>query len=385
MTLALSDLLRPLTPDEVLTSMLSIADSLGLTTSTWHRLGITRTIFATVARKLADLTSVYSVAAAGGLLDYAEDGWLTLLASNVYGVTRIEDAAGTTTVTLTNTGGDTHVIAAGDLTFEHTSSGKTYRNTTGGTLNASPDTLDLEVIAEESGSDSNALAGEIDTLVTTLLGVTVTNADPLVGTDGEEGSELRERCRDALGALSPNGASSAYEYVARTTLRADDSTVDINRVRVSGDTATGVVTVTLAAPGGVPIGGDVTLVNAAIQATVVPVSVTAYVAAASGTNFAIEYEAWVADDAAESNGEIEGAVEAALAAYFRAAPIGGHRVTPGGTGTIYADEIVARISEASDAIFRVDLTNPASDTNLTATQVPVLGTITPTITRVVQT
>src|SRR5690606_27186702 len=128
----------------------------------------------------------------------------------------------------TLTGNESHVIEAGDLTFQSSASGKTYRNTEGGTLDTANPTLTLDVLAEEIGADSNAAAGEIDTLVTTLIGVTATNAAAVVGSDEEDDDDLRQRCRDALAALSPNGAAQAYSFIARSTLRSDGTPVDVN-------------------------------------------------------------------------------------------------------------------------------------------------------------
>lgn len=383
MSLSLSDLVSPLTAEGIRSTMLAAADALGLQTSTWKPLDPTRTLFYLVARVVSGVTQIVYQAIAGGLLDYATGSWLSLLALNVYNVQRIEDTYAAGEITLTNAGGGLYAITAGQLTFQNSATGKTYRNTSAGTLNPTS-TLTLDILAEEAGSDSTSAATDIDTMVTTLLGVTCSNAEAVIGTDAETDDELRERCRDSLGAISPNGASQAYEYIATSTTRDDGTTVDINRVRVSAESSTGEVTVIIAAPSGAPAAGDVTYVDDAIQATVVPLCVTATTQAASEKTIAVTYTAYVPNDAEETSAEIQDAVEASLEEFFASVPIGGQATTPGGTGYVFHDLVRARISDASDAIFTVTLAAPAADVAIAATEVPTLGTITPTITRVVQ-
>lgn len=385
MTAALDDLTEPIDSDSFLETLLDGAKAIGLDVDTWKPLDPTRTLYALTA----DLHSLRSeadhLAIRGGLLDYAADDWLTLLAINVYGVTRKEAsfASVADAITLTNAGGGVYNLAAGELVVQNTTTKKNYKNTEVVAL-AAFGTQQVDIIAEEAGTASNASIGQITTLVTTLLGVTVTNTKALVATDKENDPDLRQRCRDKLGALSPNGAAAAYAFVAKSTPRADGTIVDINRVKVSAQSSTGTVTVTVASPSGVPASQDVTDVNAAIQATVVPLGVTATVAAAVANTIAVTYTAYVANDAPETNAEIQAAIATALANYFKTVPIGGLQKVFGGQGKVWIDELSARISEASSATFTVDVTVPAADVNIATNEVPVLGTIMPTITRVVQ-
>lgn len=385
-TLTLSQVITALTVDNVKTGLYSIATSVGLNVTTWGEGDPTRTIFAVMAQAAANREGVIVAAIKGGLLDYASEAWLTLLASNVYNVSRIEETFASGQITLTSSGADTYVLAAGDLVVESTTTGKTYRNTSGGTLNGGG-TLTLDILAEEAGSASTSGATEIDGVVTpTLLNVTVANAASVVGADAESDEALRERCRDSLGALSPNGPAAAYEYVAKSTLRADGTVVDINRVRVSPSSSTGLVTVTLAAPTGAPIAGDVTLVESAINSSVVPLTATPTIAAATENTIAVTYELFVISDEPQTDGEIEAAVQANLEAYFAAVPIGGVEKTAG-VYRIYLDTIESLIAKTiPDAkLIDVDVSLPAGDVTMLATEVPILGTVTPTITRVVQT
>lgn len=387
--LELNQLFSAESPDAVLQVLLDLADALELETSTWHPGDPERTLLEIVAQKASDLTTLWVAVAEGGLLDYAKGGFLKLLARNVYGVDFIPATFASGKITLTKVGAGSDVIAAGDLTFQNSTTQKTYRNTSGGTLTSAA-TLELDILAEEIGTDSNSGATEIDTLVTTLLGVSVSNATAVIGSDEEKDEPLRQRCRDALGALSPNGPAAAYAFVAKSTKRADGVVVDINRVRVSDDSATGEVDVVLASPSGAPIAGDVTLVEDAIQTSVVPLAVTATIVGATEVAVPITYTAFVPSDATVTNEEIEDAIAASLEEYFSTLlPIGGFEKVPG-AGKVWADLVRGRIATARpdpdlpSPIFSVTLAAPAADVALTSSQVAVLGTVTPTITRVVQ-
>jgi hypothetical protein len=99
---------------------------------------------------------------------------------------------------------------------QNSSDGEDVHEHDGGHALSPLGTLTLDFSADEAGSDSNAAAGEIDTLVTTMLGVTCSN-DTLaaLGIDEESDESLRERCRAKLGMLSPNGPARRYNAVVR--------------------------------------------------------------------------------------------------------------------------------------------------------------------------
>lgn len=381
--ISLSDLFTPLTTDQAQETILDMARAAGLDVDSWSAGDPTRTLLAIVARALSWVTTAASQFASGGFRTYATGDWLTLVAADIYGVTRREATYATGTVTLTNGGGGVYVIAAGDLTFSNTATGKTYRNTSGGTLNALG-TLDVDVIAEEAGSASTAAIGAIDALVTTILGVTCSNAAAVVGIDAETDAEVTEACGESLAALSPDGPRDAYSYVAKHTARPDGSIIEINRTRVVATSATGDVEVTLATATGAPAGGDVTLIDTALQEQVVPATATLTTQAATEHALSVVYTAYVPSTCALTDTEVADAVEASLVAYCSAMPIGGRRLTPGGTGYVFHDLLRARISDAVADIFSVTLSTPAADVALLDTDVPVVTVSSYTIVRVDQ-
>lgn len=354
---------------------LAVATALGLSVTSWAPGDPTRSLYHFLADVVRDLEVNVAGYVASGFLDHATGDWLTLLAKQVYNVDRVEATYASTTVTLTNTSGGLYVLAAGDVTAQSSTSGKTYRNTSGGTLAASdgitPTTLALDFIADEPGSDSSASATEIDTLVTTLLGVTCSNATGALGLDEEDNASLRDRCRAKLGTLSPNGPADAYSFVVRSSELT--GVTDITRARVVGDSATGDVTVYVAGANGPVAGASVTAAQDAVEEWATPLTITPTVSNASGVTVNVIYELWMYASVGETQATIKAAISAALTAMFAARPIGGDIIAPAATGKLYHSLIVSTIKEVyPDHTFRVSVTSPAADTSLTIDAVAVL-------------
>lgn len=378
MAISLADLVVAQSKAAIYTVALSVAETLGLPVTSWQPGDPTRSTYHVVAEVLGTLEQVVVSYIGAGFLDSSSGDWLTYLAKQVFDVDRIEATYAGTPLTLTNAGGGVYVLDPGDLTVKASGSGATYRNTAGGTLSGGG-TLTLDVVADEAGSASSAGAGDIDTMVTGLLGVTCSNATAAVGTDAESDASLRQRCRDKLGALSPNGPRAAYAYVARTPALAGTSAV--TRTRVFTDPATGVVTVYLAGPSGAVLEADRALVEEAILTNAAPLTVTPDVVSADDLTVPVTYTLWVYKRVNKTSGAIESAVEAALAAMFAARPIGGDIIPPATTGALYTSLIESTIRGVfPDDTFRVSVTTPAtSSTAMGNADVAVLGTVTATV------
>jgi len=375
----LASLLVSETKAQIYARGLAVADALGLNTTSWIVGDPTRSLYHFLADALSRLETMVAGFVGSGFLDYAEGDWLTLLAEQFYGVTRVEATYASTTVTLTNAGGAVFVLEVGDVVLKSTSSGKTYTVTalpSGDTL-AAGGTLDVEVTADEAGSDSSALATEINALVTTMLGVTCSNATAAVGLDEEEDEPLRDRCRAKLGTLSPNGPSDAYNYVVKSS----DLTgvTDITRARTVGDSATGDVTVYIAAADGAAALASVSAAQTAVEAWAAPIGVTPTVVNATEVTIPVTYQVWLYTSVGEETTTIEAAIATALEEMFAARPIGGDVIS--GTGKLYQSLIVSTIKGVYPAhTFRVSVSAPAGDTTLAISEVAVLGTVTPTVT-----
>lgn len=379
--LGLASLLIQETKAQIYDKALVLAESLGVPTTSWEPGDPTRSTYHLVSEILSELEGVVARFVASGFLDHAEGEWLTLLAKQVYNVDRIPATYATTAATLTNGGGGIYPIAAGELTFRNTATGKTYRNTNPSveTLASGPGTtLTVDVVADEAGTASNAIATEIDALVTGLLGVTVSNAAAATATDEESDASLRDRCRNKLASLSPNGPRGAYEYVATTPDLAGTS--EVTRVRTIPDSDTGDLVMYVAGSSGAITTEALALVEAAILRYATPLTITPTVNNATNITIDVTYQLWLYEAAGVTTDEAETAVAAALAALMLARPIGGD-VIGSDTGRIYQSLIESTIRETYPGqAFHVVVSAPAADTDLTIGQVGVLGTVTPTIT-----
>jgi hypothetical protein len=369
--LSISALFSTRTMNQILQVGLDVAQAIGLPVSTWREGDPTRSQYHYLAEVLATLDQTNAAYIKAGFLssavaDAEETGdstWLKVLALELFGVTVAEATYATSAagegVTLTNTAGGLWDVSTGDLTFRNSVTGKTYHNTDAFELSAGL-THTFEVVADEPGSDSTVGDDEIDELVTTLLGVEVTDSDPVVGTDEPSPKAIETLCLATLGALSPNGPPDAYNHVC-TNVELTGVT-EINRATTIGDNDTGLVTVYVASAAGSVTGASVAAAQAACETWSTPVTVRPTVISAAAVSVAIA--AQISGDAIPST--FLDAVEAELARVFVDLPIG---------GTVYRSRIIAAIHKAVPQAASVSLATPAVDVTLTAAQVPVVGTV----------
>lgn len=381
---SLSSLIVQETKALIYETAISIASAIGLPVTTWRTGDPTRSLFHLESETLAKLEEMAAGYISSGFIDYAIGDWRSILAEEFYGVTVPGATYATTTVTLTNTGGGDYTIAAGDLTFKNSDTGKTYRNTSGGHLGpvgTVDEVLEVDVVAEEAGSDSTSAAGEIDELVTTLLGVTCTNEEAAVGIDEQDWNTTKEQCFAKLDMLSPNGPGNIYEFVARSQELSGTSAV--SRARSYGSTETGDVTLYLAGPGGGVAEVDRALVESACLTWATPLCTTLTVLSAESVTVPVTYALWCYRSANKTAAEIEELVEDALATLFAGRAIGGDIIPPATSGYLYQSLIESTIRGVLPEIFRVEVSTPSGDTALTNGQVAALGTLTATINLVV--
>jgi uncharacterized phage protein gp47/JayE len=372
-SIQLETLLIEESKDSIYDTAIGIAETIGLPVSTWQAGDPTRSLYHIEAELLATLETVIVNFIRAGFLDYATGDWLKVLADQVFGVTVPGAIAATCTVRLTNNGGGLYTIAAGDLTLKNTTSGRTYRNTTGGVLASGPGTaLDITVVADDLGSEGSAAVGEIDELVTGLLGVTCTNLTPAVGVDEQDESTTRAQCRAKLDSLSPNGAKGAYSYVALNSELTGTSA--ITRVRVYSESDTGDVTVYLAGAAGAVAEVDRAAVEQAILDWATPLCITPAVLSASNVTVPVTYELWVYKSVNKSSAEIQEDIENALEQMFATRPIGGDIIPPA-TGALYHSMIESTIRGLYPETFRVTLSSPSGDTTIANNQVAALGAV----------
>lgn len=378
MPLTIDQLVTPVTEDQALETFLSELETLGLAARSWRKGGVARSILRVVAKTYSGFTQLMAAAIKSGFLETAEGDWLTLLAKYVYGVDRAEATFATGSITLVNAGGGIYSFNAQEVRFLRTVSGKTYAyvNVAAFTLNAG-ETKTISIQAVEVGSASSAAPGEINALETVLPLVTVSNADSVVGSDAETDAELREACKNKLGALSLRGPRGAYAYAVREATRPDGSAVDINRLSVSPSSSTGVVTVYLASPSGTPSVADIGYVATSIENIARPDSVTANTVAATAVPFTRTLTVWAKRTDGVSADDIKTLVNAAIVTEVAAYPIGGIPKPPSTQGYLYADFIAGVAKGAHPSIFDVDGTG--ADLALNPGEVATLSGLTITV------
>lgn len=375
---SLDEILTVSERDDVLATLLALAASLGAPTTAWQEGDPILTTLTTDAQKSADLTVVAVEIAKGGFGELLpSDAWADLWAQSRFNATRVPATEATGLVNATNSSASNYVLAIGDLIIAHTTTGKTYRNQAAITILAGTGLDDILVQADEPGIASNAAPNTITTLVTSLVGVGVTNPLAFVGADKETTPALVDRARSKLGSFSPNGPKDAYDYAAKTP-ELSPTAVPITRTHTVLDAATGTLTTYLATAAGPASGPDVIIVQAAFDQFVEPWGVTSVAAAASAVVVPVTYQLWI-QGSQLTTAQVETLVEAALVAWFETLDIGGY-VIPPDTGAIYPDVLEQVIGQATPGILRVAVSVPASTTALTSNQVATLGTITPTVT-----
>lgn len=367
---------------------LALASSLGLPVSTWHAGDPTRSLYHLEAEILAAFEPVAVRFIRAGFLgliaelasagDSAANEWLKIRAKQSYNVDVPEATYASTEVILSNAKGYYYPIEPGDLTFKNSTSGKTYHNTTGGTLASGPGTtLTVTVEADEPGSDSSAAAGEIDTLVTARIGVTCTNPTAAVGLDEQAPATTVQQCLDKLDSLSPNGPKGVFSFISRKSELTGTNAV--TRVRVYDDSDTGDVLVYLADASGGVSETVRALVETAILTWATGVCITPTVSSATEVVVPVSYTLWIYKTVNKTAAEIEEEVEAALEALFAGREIGGDIIPPAEKGKLYRSLVESTIRSLYPEAFRVSLSFPEDDVELENFEVATLGTVTATI------
>jgi phage-related baseplate assembly protein len=387
MSFSIFTLFTPETAERIFDIGIGLAKLVGLPVDSWRTGDPTRALYKHLATKLAavDQTvanlarsavlSVLTQAASAG--DAGAIAWLKIVALEQFGIEAQEatfaaSAAGQG-VLLTNTGGGRYPVDPGDITFKSSITGKTYHNTTGGLIAPGPGTtLLLEFVADEAGSDSTVAANEIDTLVTTKLGIVITSSAAAVGLDEESPDSIYQRCKDSLGSLSPNGPKDAYRYVA---LNAKLTGITSVTRAIGIDNLDGTISIYIANPTGSATGGEVSAVQLAIDKWATPNCVTAIVGAAVGVT--VNVAMTVAYGGSLSDPDLQTAIASKIAAKLAALDIGGTALTSGAKGV--PRDLFIEAARQVAGVTAVTLTTPAGETVLASDEVAIPGTCTVTV------
>lgn len=371
--ITLAQILTPVTEEEALATCLSILSSLGFTATSWQEGSRQRTIVQMFARIYAAFSVTIAQIASMGLNETASGDWLTLFSKSHYDNTRraAVKTQGTLVLTAAASAPGPFTITAGQLVFADATNGYTYRNTTGGTLNAGA-TLGVTIEAETAGANRDLAANTITVMKTTLAGVTCNNPSSTWitrnGSDEETDIALRERNSSKWGTLgiAPGLAYKYYASMGHESIRrvaVDDSnprgpgTVDIYLAGDSGAVASGVVTAVEEYMDGTTDGYD-RIGNATdMQIT-------------SATNLTVSVSATVYVLKQYETTATRTAITAAIEAFFKAVPIGGTRIVEGGAGALRFGalaSVIYRITGVQNVVFSA----PIADVSMTVGQVAV--------------
>lgn len=415
--ISLAQLLQATTKAAATQAILDVATTLGFNVASWQSNRAGRTLIAILATIYAAFTVVaVNFAAAGGYISTATAGWLRLLAQELFGVTWNPKGYGTGFETLVSTSAVPYTFSPGGLTFTNPATKVSYVNTyDAGLYGAKPGlatlpaggTLIIPIQALVPGSGSNAIASSITVMSPAFLGVTATNAAPILANDDETDTSLRARCEAKRGALSPNGAAGAYTYWAQS-IRIDatnnpvypppvsdqavyDAAVplDVNRVRVSVNSTIGFVHVYIGGSGGAATPAVVAIVDYALQTYVVPAGVTEVTGVVSGDGcntlaFDITYTAELDPAYGVSPEDARDAIAAGMSAWFgdvQKNPIGARSKTTNGQPYIYVNVLESVILNSlpaaglPPAIITADISLPAADVAVAVNQLATLHTV----------
>jgi hypothetical protein len=172
-----TDLLEPADADAIKQSLIDYQQAIpGNPIRDWNVGGVERTILELEAVHDADLIGAAVPAMIGsGFPEFAVRNWLSLGASQLFGISRGAPVVAVQTMTL-RAGSIGYTVIAGQLWFQGLT-GNRWVNTTGGTL-ASSGSLVIQISAEGPGAAYNDPAGTIKTMLTPLIGVTAANEAP---------------------------------------------------------------------------------------------------------------------------------------------------------------------------------------------------------------
>lgn len=269
MTMTLTQLLDTPTTEEITATILSdlASQNPALPTTSWQAGSVPKTMVGVFADSESNLYEGRYNVASGGYLGLATGDWLTLLAAQNYGVERTDAVSTQGLVQFTDAGGGPHAITSGSTTVA--SGTRRYVASASSTLPLNK-SIFVPVRASTTGLSGNVGNGAITTLVTALVGVTVSNVVPWISRIGTASVATRGWVKltstaggsFAAGACTvSDGAGQLYTNVQATTLAATTQTevlFEAVAVGTAYNVGNGLITTDTVDPL-----GDITCVNSA--------------------------------------------------------------------------------------------------------------------------
>lgn len=363
---ALSDLVVVPTQSAILTTQLQMLQLAGLPSTSWQSGSVPISLIQADAQTLYQTGGTIANIAAGGLVaawlpgwigTVPPSGWLDLLASSHYQLTRKPAIPTQGSMLLTDVGGGGPYTITTSQLYGQTAIGTQYVNTAGGTLPKNG-TLSLPWQATVAASSANLPNNTPLSLATPIPGVALTNPDPgpgtwitQSGTDAETDFSLATRCTQKWATIGGGATAAAYQFWAIT------STPAVTRVYVAENTPSGGQVMTVCAgSAGASSAADVASVNAYIQ-TVRPLCVQVQVVAA--TNLPLNLVG-IVSVRASALASAQAQFASNLATYASNQPVG---------ATVYLAKLID-LAMSIPGVVNVNYSNPVGDTPIAYFNVP---------------
>ncbi len=383
----------PSTVASLLRGLLTSAIAEGIKTTAWSEGAPTRAVYRSMADFAKTITDAIGSIADAGILSASIGEALTVLAREHFGIEKPEATFGTTDLLIDNpNGGEYPYSPDNPLVLTSSITKKLYISQGTGTILGLTSGQTLSIQAQDAGSSSTALAGQIDEWVSSVDGLTITQSTALIGTDALSDALLKTACRARVGfvptesTIGAGGAAGAYESVARSgpdgkggVVRPDDSRISVTRVRVVDDGSGGVIVYVADDDGPITV-DDLALVESAILVYAKPNGVPVSVENAVALPITCTLTVWIGASTSATDQEVRDAIIAALVAYAQDVPIGGYDLGSGGIVPLRGGLEDAATDGAKLAAKLVKLTfaTPSGDTTIAEDEVSTING-TPTI------
>jgi len=363
--LSISQLRKPAARQEVLDEWIDILQSLGFSTTGWQPGRVQRTFLTAAATIVADMSEVAKAIVEFGFNSFSSGVPLTEFARSRYENTRLPAVKTAGPMTLTSTALVPYDIEVGQLIVSN-DSGKKFRNTTGGTLNAGG-TLTLTFQATLAGQSHNVGSNTVTKILTPLAGVTVANSAPdpwytTTGIDQETDAALKERNRTKWATQSLEMVADGYRNYALSVAGITKISIDDNNPR--GENT---IDVYVAAEFSLVGAAEKQALQEIFAKRVFGTSSTYEEPPTAGTTVAVldpntdelTLTGTVYHDPNVSEATVTDAVNEALEDFLTATPIGGYDFAPGPSNVITPGDIL-QVLEAVEGVRTVTLTTPTA-------------------------
>lgn len=368
----INDLCKSLTPDEVRTTLYMILNKLGINTTAFQPGSAIRTVLAAVSTLFSVYTEWAGAAIRGLHLFTATGDWLDVIAELDYSTTRNIASRAGGHVLIENTSAGLYEYEPNSLTLKYYKNGIVYYYSNKDAVtfnNAEIKTVFIE--AEVLGSAPNFIPITVpDTTSFTAVGndnLIISVNTSLLGTDAETDQSLQNRAYLQASAISPNGPSDAYRYVATSTLDSNGAPIASKATVYATPGNVQVYVATDVGSAVDPVGLEI--LRARIQTTVVPLGVQFTIDSCTEKPISIFYKVYCKKNTTYTQDIIKELIVDKLSKWISEYPIGGYPSIGDAehathAGWMYRDAVIGEIESALD---RSGIANPIFHTEVTIT------------------